>query len=111
VADDLPPDSPELDDALEEDAFDPESYYPAAKSSVIIGILAFFPGVALIFIWYLAASAVLAAAIVGLYRGLSALRHSPRRSRPWMAAIVGVCFCGMDIVVALVAFFAAVKTR
>ena len=106
MADDLQPDSADPDEEL-----DSESHYSAAKSSVIIGILAFFPGVALIFIWYLAAAAVLAGAIVGLYRGLSALRHSQRRSRTWTAALVGVCFCAMDIVVALVAFFAAVKTR
>jgi hypothetical protein len=106
MTDDLQPESADPVDEL-----DPEAYYGAAKSSVIIGILAFFPGVALIFIWYMAAAAVLASAIVGLYRGVTALRNSPRRSRPWMAAIVGVLFCAMDIVVALVAFFALVKSR
>jgi hypothetical protein len=106
VADHPPQDSPELEDEL-----DSESYYSAAKSSVIIGALAFFPGIGLIFVWYLAAAAVLAAAIVGLARGLPAVRHSARRSRTWMAGVVGVLFCAMDIVVALVAFFAVVKSR
>jgi hypothetical protein len=106
VADDLQPNSADPTEEL-----DSKSYYSAAKSSVIIGILAFFPGVALIFIWDLLAAAVLAGAIVGLTRGLSALRHSTRRSRTWMAAIVGVCFCAADVIVALVAFFAVAKSR
>lgn len=106
MADDLPPDSPALDDDLVA-----QTYYSAAKSSVIIGVLTFFPGIALIFIWYLAAAPVLAGAIIGLYRGVPALRHTPRGGRIWMVAIVGVSICAMDIVMALAAFVGAVKAR
>jgi hypothetical protein len=93
------------------DEVDSEQYYSAARSSVIIGILVFFPGVALIFIWYLFGAVVLAGALVGLYRGISALRHSARRSRIWMAALVGTVFCGADIAIVLVAIFAVLRSK
>jgi hypothetical protein len=87
-------DKQSFDSNTEAADLDGEAFYSRAKSSVIIGVLAFFPGIGLAFIWVVFGLLALIAALIGLYRGLTCLRVSSRPSPTWMAAIIGTCISG-----------------
>lgn len=99
--------SPEPESAPDEVPFEDftdegRALWRLARSSVIIGALTFFPGIALMFVYYLFAAPALAAGLVGAWRGWTALRQAHRGTKTWIAALLGIIICLGDVVMIVI---------
>ena len=81
------------------DELDFDSEVNRAKPAIVLGVLAFFPGIALAFIYVLVWAAAFATALLGLYLGIKAIRGTTRPGRPWIAAVIGIGICAGDVLV------------
>ena len=84
-------------DADELDGVDVFAHYGRAKVSVVLGIIAFFPGILLAFVYVVFALIALVVGIAGFFYGVTALARSVRGTRPWLVAAVGTLVSGIDV--------------